>query len=490
MTGCGAPPVVVIGEALWRRRFGADPSMLGRMLELNRAPFTVVGVTAASGSASALGAGVDAWAPLAQGDACSAPGGASDLDGAVVLRVRAAVDARSPRSRRVCPAPPRSWGNGTPELWRATHRSAPMRAPCSSGASAPAARLIVDSRRLVGAHPGRGYGQRRRRAAGHGRGGRAPTAIHLSMGAGRAAIARRLLFEGRCLGGWAAAWRGLYLWPAGVRRNRVASDAGAQAGAAARPRPSLAAMWLFAVVVGGLLASGPALWARAGQPDGGAGRRTPRGVGGRRSRDAARAGGHAVRGVAGARGRRRAVLAQSRDAGRRRRRIPRAGLVAMDFDLEPRARRWTTRGAGARRARRTAAASGRDWRRDVEPRAGRSIHAGRGGAARARRRGRGRREPVPGDRGLLRPPSAVPLVAGRAFTEDECDARPDVVIVNESLARRLWPGGDAIGRALGRRPRRAQSVRVVGVATRLEVPLDRGGRAAAPLSPDARQASI
>jgi putative ABC transport system permease protein len=39
-----APPVVILSGALWRRRFGADPSILGREITLNGAPATVAGV--------------------------------------------------------------------------------------------------------------------------------------------------------------------------------------------------------------------------------------------------------------------------------------------------------------------------------------------------------------------------------------------------------------------------------------------------------------
>ncbi len=39
-----APPVLVISDALWRRRFGADPGILDRPLTLAGQPVTVVGV--------------------------------------------------------------------------------------------------------------------------------------------------------------------------------------------------------------------------------------------------------------------------------------------------------------------------------------------------------------------------------------------------------------------------------------------------------------
>ena len=40
----GAEPVVVLSDAVWRRRFGADPAILGKQLQLNGEPWTVVGV--------------------------------------------------------------------------------------------------------------------------------------------------------------------------------------------------------------------------------------------------------------------------------------------------------------------------------------------------------------------------------------------------------------------------------------------------------------
>jgi putative ABC transport system permease protein len=41
------PNVVVLGEALWRARFGADPTVIGRIIQLDGQPFTVVGVATA-----------------------------------------------------------------------------------------------------------------------------------------------------------------------------------------------------------------------------------------------------------------------------------------------------------------------------------------------------------------------------------------------------------------------------------------------------------
>jgi predicted permease len=42
----------------------------------------------------------------------------------------------------------------------------------------------------------------------------------------------------------------------------------------------------------------------------------------------------------------------------------------------------------------------------------------------------------------------LPLKRGRLFTNADVDGAPDVVILSESMARKFWPGGDAIGKRL------------------------------------------
>lgn len=44
----GAPPVTLISAGLWQRRFGSDPSIVGRTITLAGVPYTVVGVLPAS----------------------------------------------------------------------------------------------------------------------------------------------------------------------------------------------------------------------------------------------------------------------------------------------------------------------------------------------------------------------------------------------------------------------------------------------------------
>lgn len=59
----GGNPVLVISERLWRRRFGGDPAVIGRVVDLNRHPFTIIGVAPASFLGTLAPSVFDAWAP-------------------------------------------------------------------------------------------------------------------------------------------------------------------------------------------------------------------------------------------------------------------------------------------------------------------------------------------------------------------------------------------------------------------------------------------
>lgn len=69
----GEKPVLILSYAYWQRRFGADPSILGRPLVLNGTPFTVVGV-AARGFQGPFAAAPDGWVPLAATTYFGTPG--------------------------------------------------------------------------------------------------------------------------------------------------------------------------------------------------------------------------------------------------------------------------------------------------------------------------------------------------------------------------------------------------------------------------------
>jgi len=60
----GTHPVAVISHRLWQRRFGGDPSLVGRAVRLNGHPFTIVGVAPEDFRGTIRGAVTDVWVPL------------------------------------------------------------------------------------------------------------------------------------------------------------------------------------------------------------------------------------------------------------------------------------------------------------------------------------------------------------------------------------------------------------------------------------------
>lgn len=59
-----APDVAVVSHALWQGRFGSDPGLIGRTLRLNGRPVTVVGVAPAGFRGLLRGLDVGVWLPL------------------------------------------------------------------------------------------------------------------------------------------------------------------------------------------------------------------------------------------------------------------------------------------------------------------------------------------------------------------------------------------------------------------------------------------
>jgi predicted permease len=59
----GAPRVVVLSHAIWASRFASDPGVVGRAVQLDGAPYTVVGVLPASFQFAPVGA-ADVWVPF------------------------------------------------------------------------------------------------------------------------------------------------------------------------------------------------------------------------------------------------------------------------------------------------------------------------------------------------------------------------------------------------------------------------------------------
>src|SRR5205085_11380853 len=60
----GAAPVAILGEGVWKRRFGSSPDVIGKSVILNGAAWTIVGVIPAS--FSFYGNTRDVYTPIGQ----------------------------------------------------------------------------------------------------------------------------------------------------------------------------------------------------------------------------------------------------------------------------------------------------------------------------------------------------------------------------------------------------------------------------------------
>ncbi len=60
----GGAPVLVLSEGYWRRRFGGDTNIISRVVDLNRHSFTIVGVVPGDFRGTMSGLRFDFWAPV------------------------------------------------------------------------------------------------------------------------------------------------------------------------------------------------------------------------------------------------------------------------------------------------------------------------------------------------------------------------------------------------------------------------------------------
>jgi predicted permease len=458
-------PIAVLAESFWRRRFAASPSVLGQPIKINGEAYTVVGVASALGSSSFLGASVDAWVPVAHADPLLNRGWRTNIENrwftsfvlptTSVAEIDARLAAAASDLARIHPDP---WRERRLQTTPATMLAGSQRATVTMlvGILAALALLILTAAasNVGGLLLARAVTMRRQ------------IAIHLSMGSGRRAIIRRQLIEGALLGTAASAIAvGLYTWtrtwlaeiavlPTLALRLDLPLD------------PSLIATVLGAgVAVGVLLALGPAVWAtRVQLADAirGSDLRTGHGRGllhARRVLVSAQVCLSLALIIGAVLFSRSLSALMDADLG-----FPRERLVAMDFDVEPAGPPMSEFPALARqaldRAEATsgvvaAAMSNRAPIDQPTPSLDVRMSAAEGSTI----------SDVTFYLATTRyfETVGVPVVSGRAFTAAETDAAADVVIINETLARRLWPGGDALERSLYLASE-AKTVRVVGIA--------------------------
>ena len=213
----GAAGVVMLSDELWRRRYNADPAIVGRALTINAHPHAVIGVLPPRVKFPFLQIGVDG-------------AGAAG-------RTRA---TRRPATSRCSAAwpPAQSQEQASDRRWPPSRRGSPTPIRQNAGWSVrvdPLHELLHARRRAAGGADGDGRGdagaahrlrQRGQPAAGARHGARARDVGAGRAGAGRGRIVRQLLTESVLLGaGERAARRGAGLRPASGRmRAAVPAD--------------------------------------------------------------------------------------------------------------------------------------------------------------------------------------------------------------------------------------------------------------------------
>ena len=110
----GAPPVIVLSNAWWKRQFNADPNIVGKAFDINGKQTTVIGVLPATfdfGAVFSPGAKIDALTPL---DLYGPP---RDWGNIVTLigRLRPGVSLAQAREDALQAAPHMCWNNKHPE---------------------------------------------------------------------------------------------------------------------------------------------------------------------------------------------------------------------------------------------------------------------------------------------------------------------------------------------------------------------------------------
>ena len=109
----GAPPSALLSETFWRSRFGADPSVVGRSILLDRTPHTVIGIVPAPSFLE----DVQVWMPLlwtaddrATRNNHNYRGVAKLKPGVDVAQAQADLDTISSHLAQAYPADDKDWG--------------------------------------------------------------------------------------------------------------------------------------------------------------------------------------------------------------------------------------------------------------------------------------------------------------------------------------------------------------------------------------------
>jgi putative ABC transport system permease protein len=218
----GQDHVIILSHSLWQRRFGADPSIVGRPIRLNRENYTVIGVMPAS--FRMLGFTPELWTPLTITSADQTAAARRDRSLLLFARMKPGVTLAQARSEfATLAARERASFPDSEKGWGATVRTLPDFLVYGFGIRSGLAVIMTTVGFVLMIACANVSGLLLARAAAR----RKEIAIRFSLGAKRLRIVRQLLIEGfaiALLGGAAGvllAYRGI----AFVRSSMQFNDA-------------------------------------------------------------------------------------------------------------------------------------------------------------------------------------------------------------------------------------------------------------------------
>jgi predicted permease len=241
---------VILGHPLWKRRFGGDAAVVGRTVQLNGAPHTIVGVM---GEDFIFPPGAELWKPFALDGATAA-----DRDGrrmSAIARLRPTATLEQARAEATViarrleiqyPDMNAKWGMRVEpaQVWYARHSRPYMIVMLASVAFV----LLIGCANVANLLLARGAARQKE------------VAIRLALGASRGAIVRQRLIESLVLAG-AGAVLGLAFawWTGALLLKMLPFDSGAQTLSASPDIRAIAFAFAGALLTALLFGLAPAL---------------------------------------------------------------------------------------------------------------------------------------------------------------------------------------------------------------------------------------